>query len=381
MLFIFKYNIEIYSLHSLSPLRRQVIMESTDSLVSQASSLPPKIVENPDYLPPALPPKRHRTNIKLNNLNITPPSSPKFMVSESIESPAASTNDLSSQNNNNSLIGNNNRNMMSTKLEQRPPPTSPSSNYVQISTSTINAAAAAAAETAKQSNGEPTVQPPRAAVVVIPAATTATATKTAAPQPPPPTSPSAPISNKTPIVNNVTDVKCSAVNNDVRVIYTNVNNLFTNTTNNRSADNAQHYMQMYDGCANDRSKSNVFATKIDCDDTNSAITANKENDRCPVQKNSSQTINNNNNKNKNNSNHSINNDKNVDDEEDIVVLRRPQASSNSSLKVLISLNPFNDFFMLLENILTFGLIYRNLVLRTQNHMLSCVISMRTKIFN
>lgn len=381
MLFIFKYNIEIYSLHSLSPLRRQVIMESTDSLVSQASSLPPKIVENPDYLPPALPPKRHRTNIKLNNLNITPPSSPKFMVSESIESPAASTNDLSSQNNNNSLIGNNNRNMMSTKLEQRPPPTSPSSNYVQISTSTINAAAAAAAETAKQSNGEPTVQPPRAAVVVIPAAT-ATATKAAAPQPPPPTSPSAPISNKTPIVNNVTDVKCSAVNNDVRVIYTNVNNLFTNTTNNRSADNAQHYMQMYDGCANDRSKSNVFATKIDCDDTNSAITANKENDRCPVQKNSSQTINNNNNKNKNNSNHSINNDKNVDDEEDIVVLRRPQASSNSSLKVLISLNPFNNnFFMLLENILTFGLIYRNLVLRTQNHMLSCVISMRTKIFN
>lgn len=356
--FIFKYIVQrFFSFHSLSPLRRQVIMESSDSLVS-ASSLPPKIVENPDYLPPALPPKRHRTNIKLNNLNITPPSSPKFIVSETSESPAvshhniiaASTNDLSSQNsnNNNSLIGNNNntnRNTMPSKFE-RPPPQSPSSNYVQISTSTINAAAA---EMAKQNNGEPT-----STVVVIPAATTTT-TKTAAASavPPPPTTAS-PASNKTaPTVNSVTDVKCSAVNNDVRVIYTNVNNLFTNTTNNRSSDNdaPPHYMQMYDGCANDRGKSNAIAAKIDCDDktNNSAVSANKENDRCHVQQpqNNSQTINNNNNLNKSNknSNHASigSNDKQADDEEDIVVLRRPQASSNSSLKVLISSSSSTQF--------------------------------------
>lgn len=345
----------LFSFRSLSPLRRQVIMESSDSLVS-ASSLPPKIVENPDYLPPALPPKRHRTNIKLNNLNVTPPSSPKFIGSET-ESPAvshhniiaASTNDLSSQNsnNNNSLIGNNNnyRNTMPTKFE-RPPPQSPSSNYVQISTSTINAAAA---EMAKQNNGEPT-----STIVVIPAAATTTTKPTAAAVavPAPPTTASS-TSNKTaPIVNSVTDVKSSAVNNDVRVIYTNVNNLFTNTTNNRSSGNdaPPHYMQMYDGGAHERSKSNAIAAKIDCDDkmNNSAVSANKENDRCTVQQpqNNSQTINNNNNLNKvnKNSNHAIGiNDKQIDDEEDIVVLRRPQASSNSSLKVLISSSSTTEF--------------------------------------
>ncbi|XP_031627497.1 guanine nucleotide-releasing factor 2-like isoform X6 [Contarinia nasturtii] len=138
---------------SLSPLRRQVIMESSDSLVSQASSLPPKMSENPEYRPPpALPPKRHRTSAKLNNLNITPPSSPKLILSESIEMPI---NDLSSQSIHNNAL-NNNRNKLENNIQQKIdniPPTSPSSNYVQISTSTINAAAAA--EAAKQTNTDP----------------------------------------------------------------------------------------------------------------------------------------------------------------------------------------------------------------------------------
>lgn len=326
----------LYSFGSLSPLRRQVITESSDSLISQASSLPPKICENPEHLPPALPPKRHRTNIKLNSLTETPPSSPKFFASESLEMPAAAAavaastnNDLSSQNNNNNSVIVNNRNkidgMKMPNLEhQQRPPTSPSSgNYVQISTSTI-AAAAAEAETAKQRGAE---SAQHAAIVVVPAA---------------PVSPSA----KTPPANNsVADVKCSAVNNDVRVIYTNVNNLFTNstTTNNRSSaapaatGNAQHYMQMYDGCANDRGKSNKI---IDCDiESNSANhSANNHGNRQKAGCGQS-IINNNINKTHNsNSNHSINTaDKHAnDDEEDIVVLRRPQASSNSSLKVLIS---------------------------------------------
>lgn len=258
-------------------------MESTDSLVSQASSLPPKICENPEYLPPKLPPKRHRTNAKLNNLNVTPPSSPKLILSESIET---STNDLSSQSINNNVLYNN-RNKIEINLPKFDvpiTPTSPSSNYVQISTSTINAAAAA--EAAKQ------IDPPK--------------------------SPSKFKSNNQPVSNSVTE--SNAVNNDVRVIYTNVNLL--NSTNNRSSDES-HYIQLYDGSVDDP-KANPI---VKIDGVANIVNTTKDDDRCSAQQNSSQIINNNNN---------LINDKNADDEEDIVVLRRPQASSNSSLKVLIA---------------------------------------------
>lgn len=268
---------------SLSPLRRQVIMESSDSLASQASSLPPKICENPEYLPPALPPKRHRTNAKLNNLNVSPPSSPKLILTESIETP---TNDSSSQSINNNVL-NNNRNKIENNLpivEVPVTPTSPSSNYVQMSTSTINAAATA--EAAKQK-----VEPPKSPTTIK--------------------------SNNQPVSNSISD--SSAVNNDVRVIYSNVNLL--STTNNRSSDES-HYIQLYDGSGDDRKPNSI----VKIDGVANEKTA-KDNDRCSAQQNSSQIINNNNN--------SIN-DKNADDEEDIVVLRRPQASSNSSLKVLIA---------------------------------------------
>lgn len=263
-------------------------MESTDSLVSQASSLPPMIAENKEYmehLPPALPPKRHRTNIKLNNLNITPPSSPKLILSESFD---ATANDLSSQSLNNNSLKNNRNKLNDQPLNALHPPTSPSSNYVQMSTSAIKAATAA--EAAKQNNET----------------TTATTTKT---------SPAIPKSNKEPISNN--GKESNAANNDVRVIYTNVNIL--NTTNNRSSD-ISHYIQLCDG-SNDGRKPNSNP-QIECD-TKQAVN-DKDSVRCPLQQNSSQIINHNNN--------SIN-DKHDDDEEDIVVLRRPQASSNSSLKV------------------------------------------------
>lgn len=285
-------------LHSLSPLRRQVIMESTDSIASQAS-LPPKIGENPEYRPPpALPPKRHRTNAKLNNLNITPPSSPKLILSESIETPII--NDLSSQSINNNVL-NNNRNKLDNNLQMKqnilppliPPPISPSSNYVQISTSTINAAAAAA-EAAKQPN--------------LDQSTSISSSKIK--------------SNIEPMSNTVhTSDTNNAINNDVRVIYTNVKLL--NTTNNRSSNDDSHYIQLYDGSADDQNTKTI--PTIECDTFTENNT--KDNNRCPIQQSKcSQFINNNNN--------SIN-DKNADDEEDIVVLRRPQASSNSSLKVCL----------------------------------------------
>lgn len=283
-------------------------MESSDSLASQASSLPPRICENPEYLPlsicenpeyiapailenrenlpPALPPKRVRANTKLNNLNATPPSSPKLILSESVEN--STPNNLSSQNINNNLNMNNNRNIgPKPTINNIQPPISPSSNYVQISTSTINAAAAA--EAAKQNNGiaktEPFIK-----------------------------SNNDPVSN----TNNVSD--SNAVNNDVRVIYTNLNIL--NSTNNRSSDE-NHYNQLCDQSADDRKPNSI--AKIDSD-TNNKITATTNNDKCSTKQNSSQTNNNNNN--------SIN-DKNAD--EDVVELRRRPASSvtsNSSLKVL-----------------------------------------------
>ncbi|XP_055301053.1 guanine nucleotide-releasing factor 2 isoform X3 [Sitodiplosis mosellana] len=283
---------------SLSPLRRQVIMESTDSLASHAS-LPPKIFENPDYRPPpALPPKRLRTASRLNDLNITPPSSPKLILSESIETPT--NNDLSSQSNNNNVL-NNNRikldNNMLMKANVLPPlvpaPVSPSSNYVQISTSTINAAAAAA-EAAKQNHDQSPISPTKFTSNIEQS-----------------------VSNNVPSgANGVT------VNNDVRVIYTNVNLL--STTNNRSSvDDDTQYIQLYGGSSgdNDQDEKSKSIHTIESDRYTENTT--KDNNRCAVQPNkSSQFINNNNN--------SIN-DKNADDEE--VVLRRPQASSNSSLKI------------------------------------------------
>lgn len=292
-------------------------MESSDSLASQ-TSLPPKMCDNPDYRqPPALPPKRHRTASKLNNLNITPPSSPKLILSESIES--ATHNDLSSQSINNNVL-NNNRNKLDNNVamkanilpplappQQKQPPPSPSSNYVQISTSTINAAAAAA-EAAKQIDQSPN-------------------------------SPTKFKSNTEPTApNNVpADVNGATVNNDVRVIYTNVNPL--NTTNNRSSTGDDtHYMQSYDGDSragdhDDHSDKSKSIHGIESD-TNTDTNTSKDNNRCAVQpNNSSQFINNNNN--------SINDKNCADDEEDIVVLRRPQASSNSSLKV------WPSFFLIL----------------------------------
>lgn len=273
-------------------------MESSDSLVSQASSLPPRMCENPEYLPPALPPKRNRNSIKMNNLNITPPSSPKLILSESVETP---TKEVSSQAQCNNHILSNNRNKIDTVAKHDAAPTSPSSNYVQISTSTINALA----EAAKQTND---------------------ATKS-------PKSPTTITSNKTPASNHSSE--SFAGNNDVRVIYTNVN--FLNSTNNRSSDES-HYIQLYDGSVDDHTANSIDKMPSEIHESTA-----KDHDRRPLQQSNSPIINNNN-------NNSIN-DKNANDEEDIVVLRRPHASSNSSLKVPISssLYFFSIFGLKLQN--------------------------------
>lgn len=252
-------------------------MESSDSLVSATASLPPTICENPDYLPPALPPKRHRTNNKLNSLN-TPPSSPKLALTESL---GKSINDLSSQslNNNNNLL-----------IDNKSPitPTSPSSNYVQISSKTIAAAAAAA-----QPNDFPNIN----SKIVVPSI-------------PPPTAPSTVLKG-----------------NDVRAIYSNVNNI--NATNKRSNDE-NHYIQLYDDSVGDH--------KLNANSTNVCKTSNQSCDderHQNTQTCNSKIINNNNTL-------SESNDTADDDDEDIVVLRHPQPtskpSSNSNSKVLYFFN-------------------------------------------
>lgn len=282
-------------------MRRQVIMESSDSLLSQTTSLPPPICENPNYLPPALPPKRHRTNNKLNSLS-TPPSSPKLILTESIETPI---NDLSSQNlnNNNNLPMDNKLQMASIDNKSPKTPTSPSSNYVQMNVNIPNKTISPAVAATPQSNSSPKLS--------------ATCTKP-------------PISAVT--QNNVVNNK----GNEVRVVYSNINNL--NTTNNRSSDE-NHYIQLYDGSMDDQKMhANV---KSECNTSNSKISSiggDGEQKQNNLQKINNKLINNNN---------SISESNEVldDDDEDIVVLRHPQPTlkptSNSSPKVpffYISLN-------------------------------------------
>lgn len=253
-----------------------MIMESSDSLVSQAASLPPTTCENPEHLPPALPPKRHRTSTKLNNLNAhTPPSSPHFISNDSHEIP---TIDVSSHNLNNNNLINNNRNKITiedvTPAKMDTKPISPSSNYVQISSSTINAAAAA--EAAFKPNTEHMIVKPIVGDNV---------------------------GNKT--VNNVQH--CNE--NDVRVIYTNVNNL--NSTNNRSPDGGG------------KSKEIDAQQKL-----NQSINNNNYNNNMLSDENDDAAV--------------------IEDDEDVVILRRPQASPNKSPKVLL-----NSIFNLTYALFTF----------------------------
>lgn len=236
-------------------------MESTDSLVSQAASLPPAICENPDYLPPALPPKRHRTSTKLNNLNsTTPPSSPPFILNDSAHE--IPTIDLSSQNlNNNNNLLNNNRNkvIIGDIIKSEPSSISPTSNYVQMSTSKMNAAAANEAATTTKPNNE--------------------------------------INKPTIEINSSAANTIQNCENDVRVIYTNVNNL--NTTNNHNTKSDQSVKLK----VNDQQNSQI-------NNNNNNITIKTTDD-----------------------------DAVADDDEDVVVLRRPQPSPNNSLKVC-----FQPFF-------------------------------------
>lgn len=263
-------------------------MESSDSIASHAASLPPTICENPEYLPPALPPKRHRTTNKLNNLNTTPPSSPKDIFDESIEA----TNELSSHtlNNNTNLINNIKDTIVEILPKTQIVPSSISSNYVQITTSTMNAAAAAAA-----SNNSLTAQSANELLKTVPS----------------PTSKSNSGSDMTKTSESNDNKNTLHTVNDVRVVYTNVNNL--NASNNQLSEENQ-CNQLYNDSMNDRNINNET-------DISNKLTAKHDSDKC--QANNRKIISNNNNTIKN---------ENIDDEE-VVVLRRSQVSPNNSIKV------------------------------------------------
>lgn len=172
-------------------------------------------MEKPDYLPPALPPKRQRINSKsIINLN-TPPSSPKLILTDSIES----TTNAPSQNNQHNNNNNNNNNSNTKKMST----VSPSETF--------------------GSNSKPLT-------------------------PVTPTSPSVSSNNSASIVsantssvggrgtntsNNVPDI-------DVRVIYSNDSANNQNAINNRSSDE-NHYIQLYDSCNDDRKLYNSTETE------------------------------------------------------------------------------------------------------------------------
>lgn len=291
---------------SLSPLHHQVIMESSDSLSAQAISLPPTISEHPNHMPPALPPKRHRTTTRLNSLNTSPPSSPKCITTEPLESPSSesshpiyNTSSHLSYNNNSSKFPTNEIMVPRAHLK----PISPSSNYVQITTCTMNAAAAAAASNNSvndfspsltidssmcsvngQSNGDATIGP------------------------------------------ETSGTRCTAPNeNDVRVIYTNVNQL--DRSNNRLTNDTKSCNDLVLEHHADAKKSDRLSTNSDKD-----VCYDPDNTQCIT-----------------NNNNTLKNANAVErNDDDVVVLRRLPTTPKDSLKVytlvFIDFSVFFDTF-------------------------------------
>lgn len=280
----------VFVLSSLSPLRRQVILESSGSL-SPSMPLPQLLCENPDYLPPALPPKRQRVNSKtINSLN-TPPSSPKMLLNESIEENAES----SSPNQNNNNVHSRNS-LASDTLSNSSKPLTP------VTPTTPSFAAAPSIISSKSANiplvshtmDESMIKSPK----VIKGPTQ--------------------ISERN---NHVADA-------DVRPpIYSNDNP----NTNSRFLDENQ-YIQLYDG---DGGSNDKYKSKNGID-IGGGDKVKMESDGTGGNSNTSSITINSNSKTKNNNNNSNTSDNNEHgDDSNVVVLRHPSASIHSQKVCLI----------------------------------------------
>lgn len=258
--------------------------------------LPQLLCENPDYLPPALPPKRQRANAKsINSLN-TPPSSPKLCLNESIDENA----EMSSQNLNNNNV-HSKSSLTSDTLSGGSKPLTPV-------TPTTPSFAAIPSITPSKSANVPLVSHTSVSDNLLPKSPTAI--KVSTPQSFEPH-------------NHVGDI-------DVRTpIYSNDNR----STNSRSS-NEHHYIHLYDGGNSrggtgigDRHKPNKngidngSGSQMVKMDSESGAGAGSNSNTTTI--NSNSKIKNNNVNNNNNSNTSDNNER---DDEGIVVLRHPTAS-------------------------------------------------------
>lgn len=306
------YNPNSFSFNfSLSPLRRQVILESSGSL-SPSMPLSQLLCENPDYLPPALPPKRQRANSKtLNSLN-TPPSSPKMCLNESNDEIAETTSQHLNRNN---VAGKKNSLASDTLSNSSSKPVTP------VTPTTPSFAVT------------PSITPSKSANVPLVSHT----------------SPSNNLTMKSPTTITIKGPNNNATDIDVRSpIYSNDNS--SNTNNSRYSNDTNHYIHLYDGGSanyNDKHKQPNNKNGIDND---------SDSDKTKIDGDGagSNSINSNskmkNNININNNNNSNTSDNNEHDDESIVVLRHPSASKHSQK---VRLNFLLHFFPLVSLSISF----------------------------
>lgn len=298
-------------LSSLSPLRRQIILESSGSLSPPAIALPKLLCENPEYLPPALPPKRQRANSKtMNNLH-TPPSSPKMCLNESIDENA----ETSSQNlNNNNVHGKSSlaSDTLGTSNKSLTPvtPTTPSFATTPTLTQSKSANMPLVSHTTMSENSS--MKPPT--------------TMKAPTQPFEPSNHSADADVRTPIYSN---------------------------DNSRFSDENQ-YIYLYDGgggggggCGaafNDKHKPNKNG--IDSDTSGGKAKVDSDGAGSNSNTTSTKTINSNSKikNNINNNNNSNTSDNNEQGEESVVVLRHPSSSMHSQKVRMVCFTFFQLFF-------------------------------------
>lgn len=306
--FIFNFFFLLSPFTSLSPLRRQIILESSGSLSPPSMALPKSLCDNLDYLPPALPPKRQRANSKTMNSLHTPPSSPKMCLNESIDESAETS---SQTQNNNHVHG--------------------KCSLVSDTLGTSSRSLTPVTPTTPSFAATPTITQSKSANVPLISHTSATENSSIES----PTMMKAPTESFEPN-NHVADA-------DVRTpIYSNDNS----NTNSRYSDE-NHYIYLYDGgggdACNDKHKPNKNG--IDSGTSGGKAKVDSDGGGSNINITSTKTINSNSKikNNINNNNNSNTSDNNEQSDESVVVLRHPSASMHSQKVRMVCFT----FFLLL----------------------------------
>lgn len=276
--------------------------------------LPQLLCENPEYLPPALPPKRQRANSKTLNSLSTPPSSPRLCLNESFDEHA----ELSSENVNN----NNVHNKMSLTTDTTSGGSKPLTPVIPTTPSFVVS---------------PSMTSSKSANVPLVSHTSASDT----------------LSMKSPTVIEPPSIQSFETNNhvadvDVRApIYSN-----DNRNTNSQVSGEHHYIHLSDGSRGDSGcadKHKPNKNGIECG-SGGQMAKNFNSGSAGAGSNSNTLTVNSNSKikcnNANINNNSNTSDNNEHDDEGIVVLRHPAASMHLQ-KVRMNFLPFLPLFPLL----------------------------------